>query len=101
MEIGIGNRIAQLRKARGLTVNRLANKAGISQSYLREIELGHYDNPSIDVLDAICGALDISLQDFFCENKTSTLEDSLLKELEALTPNQRDQLRLFLKAMKS
>lgn len=101
MEIDIGNRITQLRKGKGLTVNRLANKAGISQSYLREIELGHYDNPSIDVLDAICGALDISLRDFFCEGREVTLEDSLLRELETLTLNQRNQLKLFLKSMKS
>ncbi|MBQ9121824.1 MAG: helix-turn-helix transcriptional regulator, partial [Clostridia bacterium] len=35
----VGKRIRYFREQRGLTVNGLANMAGISQSYLREIEL--------------------------------------------------------------
>lgn len=54
MDIRIGERITQLRKEKEITVNGLANKAGVSQSYLRELELGHYGNPSVDVLEAIC-----------------------------------------------
>ena len=42
----VGQRIKELREAKGLTVNRLANMAGISQSYLRDVELGN-KNPLI------------------------------------------------------
>lgn len=65
MNVNIGDRIAQLRKSKGMTVNKLANTSGISQSYLREIELGHYENPSVDIIDALCGTLDITLSEFF------------------------------------
>ena len=34
------NRIKQLREAKGWTTNRLANRCGISQSFLRAVELG-------------------------------------------------------------
>lgn len=34
----IGNRITYFRKLKGISVNKLANLAGISQSYLRNIE---------------------------------------------------------------
>lgn len=102
MDINIGDRIAQLRKSKGITVNGLANKAGVSQSYLREIELGHYENPTIEILDAICGALEISLSNFFSPIKDNTIiEESLLAELKSLTPSQRDQLKNFLKCLKS
>lgn len=36
----VGKRIAQLREARGWTTNRLANMCGLSQSFLRAVELG-------------------------------------------------------------
>ena len=42
MDINIAERITYFRNLRGFSVNYLANKAGVSQSYLREIEMGHY-----------------------------------------------------------
>lgn len=38
MNFNIGNRITQLRSAKGYSVNKLANLAGISQSHLRDVE---------------------------------------------------------------
>ena len=37
--MNVGKRIYELREQRQLTTNKLANLAGVSQSYLREIEL--------------------------------------------------------------
>ena len=44
--MNVGERIKELREKRGLTVNKLANLAGISQSYLRDVELGN-KNPTV------------------------------------------------------
>ena len=63
----IANRITFFREKKGITVNKLAYNAGISQSFLREIELGN-KKPTVDTLDAICWALDISLSDFLMWN---------------------------------
>lgn len=41
--------------------------SGISQSYLRDIELGN-KNPTVEILSIICSALEITLQDFFHED---------------------------------
>ena len=60
----LAGRIKALREAKGFTINKLASQAGISQSFLRDIELGN-KKPTVDTLDAICWALDISLSDFF------------------------------------
>ena len=46
----VGARIKELRIKSGLTVNGLANKAGISQSYLRDIELGN-KQPTVEYLE--------------------------------------------------
>lgn len=102
MEINIGERIAHFRSAKGFTVNHLANKAGISQSYLREIEMGRYSNPSVDILDVLCDTLGISLKEFFDTNtEIQDMNDSLLKEISRLTPEQREYLRLFLKSIQN
>lgn len=101
MEINIGERIAYFRTSKGFSVNSLANKSGISQSYLREIEMGHYSNPSVDILDVLCNTLGISLKEFFdTDTELQNINDSLLKEISKLTPEQRDNLRVFLKSIR-
>jgi len=52
----IGNRIRNLRLAYGLTLKELAGKAGISISYLGDIEKNR-SNPSVDTLRSIARAL--------------------------------------------
>lgn len=52
----VGKRIIELREKKNFTTNYLANKAGISQSYLRAIELGK-KNPTVEMLTYICDAL--------------------------------------------
>lgn len=100
--MNIGDRIKEFRTAKGYSVNYLANQAGVSQSYIREIELGHYENPTVDILSQICWALGISLKEFFDNDKEiNNIEDSLLKEIASLSPTQRDALRKFLKTVTS
>ena len=52
----IGSRITQLRKAKGISTNKLANLAGVSQSYLREVEMGK-KNPTVETLSYLIFAL--------------------------------------------
>jgi len=46
--VDISKRIVELRKQQNISTNKLANKSGISQSYLREIELG-LKNPTMPI----------------------------------------------------
>ena len=50
----IGDLIKQFRTEQDLSVNRLAELAGISQSYLRDIELNK-KNPTVTTVSSICG----------------------------------------------
>ena len=102
MDINIGERITYFRTAKGFSVNYLANQSGVSQSYLREIEMGHYSNPSVDILDALCHTLGISLSEFFdIHTDLQNTDDSLLHEISLLTPTQRDNLRILLNSIHS
>lgn len=97
----IGKLITQFRTAKGYSVNKLANMAGISQSYLRDVELGN-KNPTVETLSYVCDALNISLADFFnayCGQEAST--NSLLRELYRLSPYQRELLETFLHSLLS
>ncbi len=95
----ISARIKFFREQKGYTVNRLANIAGISQSYLRSVELGQ-KNPTVETLSEICWALDISLKDFFDDDTLASLQkDELLREIYRLTPKQRQNLANFLKSL--
>ena len=64
----VSERIKYFRTKKGLTVNALANRAGISQSYLRDIELGN-KKPTVEYLEYICEALNISLVTFLTSKK--------------------------------
>lgn len=97
----IGYLIRQFRTSKGYSVNKLANMSGISQSYLRDVELGN-KNPTVETLSYVCDALNISLADFFnayCSQEIST--NSLLQEIYRLSPKQRNILELFLHSLLS
>ena len=60
----LGARIRELRKARGLSLARLAAECACSQSFLSQLERG-LTSVSIPVLGTICKALSVTLSDFF------------------------------------
>ena len=91
----VGGRIKYFRTKKGITVNALANHAGISQSYLRDIELGN-KTPTIEYIEYICDALKISLVTFFDINDEG---EPLNKKILALTDKQKRKLAEFLDSM--
>lgn len=94
----ISKRIIELREARNMTTNKLANLAGISQSYLREIEL-EAKNPTVEILSYICDALGISLAEFFSDNDCE-LNPFLLSALKKLNANEQTKLAEFINTIK-
>ncbi len=95
--MNVAQRLVELRERRGITTNKLANLAGISQSHLREIELGTR-NPTVETLSYFCDALGISLEEFFREEKQE-LDPALLTSLKKLTPKQQQALADFLNSI--
>lgn len=87
----VGKRIAFFRTGKGYSVNKLANLSGVSQSYLREIELGN-KNPTVEFLSVLCSTLGISLKEFFDDQPA----DPLVSKIYQLTPKQRQALGDFL-----
>ena len=94
----IGSRITQLRKAKGISTNKLANLAGVSQSYLREVEMGK-KNPTVETLSYICFGLDTTITAFFSCDKENILP-ALLSAIENLSHSEQLKLAEFINAMK-
>ena len=93
-------RLKDLRESRGLSQNKLAQLSGLSQGFVRQIELGE-KQPTVDSVSKLCIALGITLVDFFTEEKQE-LEPELRRLLETakkLSPEQRDQLQKLLEVM--
>lgn len=98
MSFDVGKRIKEYREVKGISVNKLANISGISQSYLRSVELSE-KNPSIEKIERICCGLDISLEEFFTNSKGKEMEDELVREIYRLDKEQKEALKIFLKAL--
>lgn len=95
----VAKRIKYFRERKGITVNKLANLSGVSQSFLREIELGN-KKPTVETLSALCGAMGISLKEFFDDGTPSPLsKDGLDEAIFKLTPEQRKKLAEFMKSI--
>ena len=52
----IGQRVAEIRQAKGLSIRQLADLCGVSAQNITKIEHGRY-NVSVDILGKICEAL--------------------------------------------
>ena len=102
----VGIKIRQLRKDKGLTVEELAEKAGLSQSMISQMERG-LTKPSLDTLWKLSLLLDVPLFAFFediqkesvtitrrQEQKTITLEHSNL-QYKLLTPSAGNKIEFF------
>ncbi|PPA69233.1 helix-turn-helix domain-containing protein [Jeotgalibacillus proteolyticus] len=58
----IGKNIIAIRKEKGFTLSELAERAGVSKSYLSNIERNLKQNPSIQVMEKIAHVLDVELK---------------------------------------
>lgn len=95
--IDVAERLIYFREMRGITTNKLANLAGISQSHLREIELGQR-NPTVETLSYFCEALGISMSEFFNEDDNE-LNEFLVSSAKKLSESQQLKLADFINEM--
>jgi transcriptional regulator with XRE-family HTH domain len=86
----MGARLRQLRQARKLTQEQLAERAGLSDKFLGEVERGR-GNPTLTTLAALGDALGVRLVDLL----------ALDLERPRLTPRQATQVREALASLET
>ena len=80
MEIGVAvrERIIELCREHGITVNMLATRAGITQSTLNNIVSGRNHSTTLSTVQKICDGLEIPISLFF----KSALFDEIEQEVK-------------------
>ena len=91
----VSKRIISLRERCGLTQNGLAERAGVSQTHLRRVELGQADI-TIGHLQLLRDAMSISMQEFFEEKSEA---DEIAAAFAKLSPKQKALLLAFLESL--
>lgn len=92
----IGERIKYFRERRKMTQYALAQQAGVSPTYIYQLERNE-KSPTVEYLGHICWGLGITLKEFF--NTDSTIES--VDMVSELTPQQTELLNAFLNSLKN
>ena len=61
MKFAVGKRIRTLRTEKGINLPELAEKAGVSKGFLSQLENDEEANPSLDSLNKLAKALEVTL----------------------------------------
>ncbi|WP_125587898.1 helix-turn-helix domain-containing protein [Companilactobacillus jidongensis] len=89
----ISKLIRERRRSLNLTIEQLAEKSGVSESFISRIERGEVDNVRIKKLNDIANALNMQLSDFFTDSNLSDIYTlDLIKYLSSLPEDERKRV---------
>ena len=104
MATRLGEKLRELRKQRGLTLDKLADLAGLSKSYLWELENRESQRPSAEKLTALADALGVaaaySLEEDVRAPEERHLDVASFRGYQKLEPDAKEQLRKILDTFK-
>lgn len=98
----ISKRIRDVRKAKDISVYKLSQLSGVSETHIRDLERGD-KNPSLDTLSKLVAPLGISLSELL--NETGDIsylnekEKMLVECFRCLSDDKADTLIAFLKTL--
>ncbi len=105
MATKLGDKIRELRKKHELTLDKLALKAGLSKSYLWELENRDSQRPSAEKLSALADVLGVSsayfLDDDVREPEERHMDEAFYRNYQQLDTPSKERLRLILDTFKN
>lgn len=96
----LGNRIRQIRKDHGLSLEQLGELAGLHPNYIGQVERGE-KNVTVESLEKIARGLGVSLQELFQYVDPSVQPDELGELIDLLAVRPSSDRALVLKLVKS
>lgn len=94
----IGERLRYMRKSKKMSIYKLSQETGISQSHISDLELGRR-KPSVETLSRLIVPLGITLSELFNENDDISIlteKERELVEYYRTLPNEKAALLLQL-----
>ena len=73
----VRDRILQLCRERKISVNRLCNISGVSQSTINNVISGRNNSTTVSTIKKLCDGLEIAVDDFFCSELFHDLEQEI------------------------
>jgi len=73
----VKNRILTLCRQRGISVNKLCNMSGVTQSTVNNIINGRNNTTTVSTIKKLCDGLDITLGEFFSTPEFDRLEQEI------------------------
>jgi transcriptional regulator with XRE-family HTH domain len=102
MAVTFGERIKELRVARSLTLEQLAQATDSSKSYIWELENKNPPRPSAEKLSAIAAALDVTVDYLFGRDDQTLAEaedKAFYRAYSNMPPETRRQIREMAKIL--
>jgi len=99
LELEVATRIRELRIAKGMTQEQLAEKMGFDVSYLGRIERGKSANIQISTLEKIIKALGEDYPTFFSFGSTTNRDAAIIHEL-SVSKNKEELLDIIERIIK-
>lgn len=104
MATRLGEKLRKLRKEGGFTLDQLAEKSGMSKSYLWELENRESQRPSAEKLAALADVFGVGptyfIEDDVREPRQRHLDEGFFREYQNLDEDAKEQLRKILKTFK-
>lgn len=85
--MNVSTTLKKLRKENKLTLKELSIKSGVSVSFISDIE-NMRRNPSIETLESLAKALNVSINVFFDKENTKIKQDSSIEKDFPVVPKQ-------------
>jgi len=103
VSLTVGARIRALRKNKNFTLDQLADQAGLSKSYLWELENKDPPRPSGEKLAGIAKTLEVTVDYLLggdpAENLETAEDKAFFREYQQMTKEARARLRRMAKAL--
>ena len=101
----LGDKLKDLRKQKGLTLEKLADLAGLSKSYLWELENRESQRPSAEKLTSLADVLGVAVSYFIEEDvrvpEERHRDEAFFRNYQKLEPEAKEQLRRILDTFRS
>ncbi len=98
----IAKRLKKAREAKNISVYKLSQISGVSETHIRDLERGDR-NPSFETLSRLVKPLGLSLADMFKESEDvsylSNSEKELVECFRMLSDDKADKLLQFIKSL--
>lgn len=104
MTTKLADKLSAQRALKGLSLEGLAKQAGLSKSYLWELENREATKPSVEKLQAVAAVLDVDVAFFLDDSVDELSEDyrdkQFFRNYAKLDPARKETLRNILDALK-